>query len=176
MSRQFLQKNTVRNSVKGCSLHNGTQDDLVHDLPWHRGQTNRSVVCSPPDPSGPFSWNLPGQPGLLVNDWEWWALALAPLVPLCRSQLTTRKLYVTKMCGRSLSISPWIIGVSFFFPFPSSSSGTQRTMGLIIGEVLKGKMVLTTTSVSSSFVIIFPPATNKGWRLPLTLLLLLIYV
>lgn len=24
--------------------HDGTQDDLVHELPWHRGQTNRFVV------------------------------------------------------------------------------------------------------------------------------------
>lgn len=43
-------------------------------------------------------------------------------------------------------------------------------MGLIIGEPLKGKKVLTTSFISLSFVTIFSPVTNKGWRLPLTLL------
>lgn len=27
-----------------CILHNGTQDDLFHNLPWHQGQADKPVA------------------------------------------------------------------------------------------------------------------------------------
>lgn len=62
-------------------LWDGTQDILLHDLLWQRGQTDRPVVpwtlfpaflvdgCHTGQPSD--NWDLPSQPGLLVNDGMW---------------------------------------------------------------------------------------------------------
>ncbi|PKU38186.1 rna-directed dna polymerase from mobile element jockey-like [Limosa lapponica baueri] len=61
--------------------HNGTQDDLFHDLPRHRGQTDRPVVPQIIPPallvdghhicSMLVSCDLPSLPGLMVNDGKW---------------------------------------------------------------------------------------------------------
>ncbi|KAK4810863.1 hypothetical protein QYF61_008835 [Mycteria americana] len=61
-----------------CMPRDGTQDDLLHQLPRHRGQADGPVVprillpalledgchiCYPP-----VNWDFPSSPGLLVND------------------------------------------------------------------------------------------------------------
>lgn len=62
-------------------LWHGTQDDLLHDRLWQRGQTDRPVVpwifllaflvdgCHNGQHS--VNWDLPSQPGLLVNNGMW---------------------------------------------------------------------------------------------------------
>lgn len=102
-----------------CVTHDGTEDHLLHSLPWHWARQAFSSLDPPSDPSYKRTSHFPTSSNMVrlpltrtAGEWlkvAWWALLSAPSVPLGESM----DLWGSKLPSRYLTIPSRITGAQW---------------------------------------------------------------